>query len=213
MIDLILLAAGNSRRFRSREGDNKLLCSWRGQPMYWTSLERWKNAADGRLDGGKIYVVSREQEILETAEHFSMVPVFSPESSGGISWSIRNGLKAAQKHSLAVSGKLADHYVFGVTDQPMLTEGTIRRFLEQAQKSIYACAAWEGTLGNPVSFPRSAVEELMRLEGDCGGKKVLRRHLDECTLVSAARKEELKDIDTLEQLLEAEQADSVRNGR
>src|SRR5699024_11855121 len=48
-----------------------------------------------------------------------------------------------------------------------------------AQKSIYACAAWEGTLGNPVSFPRSAVEELMRLEGDCGGKKVLRRHLDE----------------------------------
>lgn len=53
----------------------------------------------------------------------------------------------------------------------------------------------------------------MRLEGDCGGKKVLRRHLDECTLVSAARKEELKDIDTLEQLLEAEQADSVRNGR
>ena len=106
MIDLILLAAGNSRRFRSREGDNKLLCSWRGQPMYRTSLERWKNAADGRLDGGKIYVVSREREILETAEHFSMVPVFSPESSGGISWSIRNGLKAAQKHSLAVSGKL-----------------------------------------------------------------------------------------------------------
>ena len=95
----------------------------------------------------------------------------------------------------------------------MLTEGTIRRFLEQAQKSIYACAAWEGTLGNPVSFPRSAVEELMRLEGDCGGKKVLRRHLDECTLVPAAREEELKDIDTLEQLLEAEQADSVKNGR
>ena len=181
--------------------------------MYRTSLERWKNAADGRLDGGKIYVVSREQEILETAEHFSMVPVFSPESAEGISWSIRNGLKAAEKHTLDVSEKQADHYVFGVTDQPMLTEETIRRFLEQAQKSVYACVAWEGILGNPVSFPRLAVKELLQLEGDCGGKKVLRRHLDECTLVPAVREEELKDIDTLEQLLEAEQADSVRNGR
>ena len=101
---------------------------------------------------------------------------------------------------------------FAVTDQPMLTAGTMRRFLQQAQTSVYACLSWDGRTGNPVSFPAEAVEELMMLEGDSGGKKVLRRHMEECTMVSAAEAAELKDIDTLEQLREAER-ESVSGGK
>ncbi len=205
MIDLILLAAGNSRRFRESGRGNKLLNPWKGRPMYRTVLERWKEASKGMLDGGAVYVVSREYEILEAAEQYGMIPVYSPESAQGISWSVRNGLCAARRQTPERTGRQADHYVFGVADQPMLTAATIRRFLEKVRASVYACLAWEGQTGNPVAFPEKAAEELLGLEGDSGGKKVLRRHLEECTMVSAARAEELKDIDTLEQLQEAEQ--------
>ena len=162
MIDLILLAAGSSRRFRASGSGSKLLTLWNGRPMYRTSLERWEEASRGMLDGGRVYVVSREPEILEAAAEYGMVPVFSPESAQGISWSIRNGLCAAGSQTAARTGRPADHYVFAVTDQPMLTAGTMRRFLQQAQTSVYACLSWDGRTGNPVSLSLIHISEPTR---------------------------------------------------
>lgn len=211
MIDVILLAAGNSQRFRASGGGNKLLNRWGDGPMYRTALERWKTAASGRLDGGAVYVVSREEEILAAAGQYDMIPVYSPESFRGISWSIRSGLLAAKEETLARTGRSAEHYVFAVADQPMLRTDTMERFLDKAKESVFACLAWEETLGNPVAFPEKAVGELLQLEGDSGGKKVLRRHLEECTVVFAASGEELRDIDTLEQLREARSGSLSKN--
>lgn len=208
MIDLILLAAGNSRRFHTGSEEkkgNKLLYPWQGRPMCEAALERWSRAAKDCLDGGSVFVVAREPEILELAGRYAMHPVYSPESAQGISWSIRNGIRAAREHAEQTGRRQADRYVFGVTDQPMLTETTIRRFLKAAAGAEYACLSWNREPGNPVSFPARALGELLELEGDCGGKKVLRRHMEECVLVPAEREEELKDIDTPEQMTEAEQ--------
>ena len=150
MIDLILLAAGNSRRFRESGRGNKLLNPWKGRPMYRTVLERWKEASEGMLDGGAVYVVSREYEILEAAEQYGMIPVYSPESAQGISWSVRNGLCAARRQTPERTGRQADHYVFGVADQPMLTAATIRRFLEKVRASVYA---WPGKGRQEIPWP------------------------------------------------------------
>ena len=38
MIDLILLAAGSSRRFRASGSGSKLLTLWNGRPMYRTAV-------------------------------------------------------------------------------------------------------------------------------------------------------------------------------
>ena len=46
-IDLILMAAGNSRRF----GSNKLLYEWRGKKLYRYMLDALLEAAEG-LPGG-----------------------------------------------------------------------------------------------------------------------------------------------------------------
>lgn len=209
MIDLILLAAGNSRRFHTGSGEkkgNKLLYPWQGRPLCEAAMERWSRAAAGRLNGGSVFVVAREAEILELARRYSMCPVYSPESAQGISRSIRNGIRAAREHADQTGRRQADRYVFGVTDQPMLTEATIRRFLEAAAEAEYACVSWDREPGNPVSFPVRALGELLELEGDCGGKKVLRRHMQECVLVPAEREEELQDIDTPEQMAEMQKA-------
>ena len=209
MIDVILLAAGNSRRFcvEENQNQNKLLYPWKGKSLIRNSLEKWSHVPKERLKGGAVFVVARETEVLEMAREYAMIPVYSPESEKGISFSIRNGLQAAGCYAEQCGRRKAERYVFAVTDQPMLTERTIERFLEAVQSARYACMEWDGETGNPVSFPADAVDELLKLSGDCGGKKVLRRHWEECTFMQAQSGEELRDIDTFEDLLQIQKKD------
>lgn len=200
MTDVILLAAGNSRRFLAgTEKKNKLLSLFRGRPLYTYGLDAWKQGS--RNKNCRVFVVAREREILEAAAERGFVPVESPESEKGISWSIRAGLQAA--------GEGGDHLVFGAADQPFLRPETLERFLTEAEKGKYACLSWKGELFNPVSFPREAVRELGELKGDEGGKRVLRRHLAECFLVEASSEAETADVDTWEDLKILEEFDAI----
>ena len=52
-----------------------------------------------------------------------------------------------------------------------------------------------GEFGNPAIFSEMYREELMTLEGDVGGKRVLRRHIDDLYLHEVDDGLELVDID------------------
>ena len=56
-----------------------------------------------------------------------------------------------------------------------------------------------GTLGNPILFPFRYRTELMRLSGDCGGKKIIYAHMDDVTKIQAPPAV-LFDIDTVDDL-------------
>ena len=73
---MILLAAGNSRRF----GSNKLFYEVDGIPLYLRAFDRLLAAA--REGENRIFVVSRYDEILAAAADRSpaLIPVPSPDS-------------------------------------------------------------------------------------------------------------------------------------
>ena len=84
-----------------------------------------------------------------------------------------------------------------VADQPFLKKQTIEEFLTaffRTQKGI-GCVAHEGKYGNPVIFHEKYVPELLELEGDQGGKRVLNRHLEDVFGFEVEEKKELTDID------------------
>ena len=56
--------------------------------------------------------------------------------------------------------------------------------------------SYRKTPGNPVIFHNSFVPELMELQGDTGGKSVLKRHIDEVFFYEAEDPGELEDWDT-----------------
>ena len=56
------------------------------------------------------------------------------------------------------------------------------------------CAGTKEKLGNPVLLDRAFFQDLKELEGDIGGKQVVRRHLEQVMLLETAP-EELQDID------------------
>lgn len=208
-IAMIMLAAGNSRRF----GGNKLLYEIDGMPMYRHILDQLLEAeneienklgkktesdyveieADIKLDSVKnvrcnITVVTQYEAIAETAREKQIQVLRNRYPEKGISSSIQIGLKANLD---------ADAALFTVSDQPWLTKETICRLTDvflNSKKGI-ACVSYQGKLGNPCIFGKQYFDELLALEGDKGGKKIIMRHLEDTQIYEVEDVRELEDID------------------
>lgn len=118
----------------------------------------------------------------------------SPDREKGISYSIKAGLAVCE----------ADYYLFCVADQPLLRPGTVLELIRQTVEGGYAggYVKWQETSGNPAIFSAALRPELLALSGDTGGKKILKKRSNVCT-VCAEEEEELKDIDDLNAWKEA----------
>jgi molybdenum cofactor cytidylyltransferase len=181
---ILYLASGSSRRF----GKNKLLYPVKGKPMYLWTLEMLENLVKKREDCC-LLVVSRYEAIRQEASQRGITAVDSPESESGISFSIRAGLSALK------NVEEDDFLLFVVADQPYLTEDSMLRLLDCAKEDVEgASLCWGNRPGNPTLFAAKLLPELMALEGDTGGRAVLRRH--QCIYVQVASERELEDIDT-----------------
>ena len=189
-IHLILLAAGFSRRF----GENKLLYPIKGKSMYLWTMERLKKIQkEGLADS--LVVVSQYEEILKEARRQGIFGVKNPHSERGISSSLQIGLEAARSF---MGRDTEDYYMFFVADQPFLKKKTVENFLKDFRESgkRIGCMSYRKTPGNPVIFHNCFVPELMELQGDTGGKSVLKRHIDEVFFYETEDPGELEDWDT-----------------
>lgn len=190
-MDAILLAAGNSVRF----GKNKLLFQMNGMPLYRRMLELlYGLKKEGMLE--RVIVVSQYDAIFAAirADFPEIEMVRNPEPELGISGSIRLGILHLEQQS-----PKSEACLFTVADQPFLTRDSflkMRRFWQEHDCGIVA-AAWKERIGNPVIFSANYYGELKGLEGDVGGKKVLRRHLEDTGLCQIPL-HELEDLDTPE---------------
>lgn len=181
MTQLILLAAGLSRRF----GGNKLLADWKGKPLYMYSLLALARMA-GQREDCRLTVVTRYEEIQAQALALGARVCWNGHSEEGISSSLRLGLESAPE---------ADFYLCSVADQPDLTAGLASSFLDAflASGKPLGCVTYQGRPGNPAVFHRRFREELLALRGDAGGRRVLERHREERFLWPGPA---LPDLDT-----------------
>lgn len=170
MIACILLASGFGRRF----GSNKLLYEIDGIPMYQYALHMLHTLSRQTIDGQpiQVIVVSQYSSIEQHAQKLGMQAVHNADAAEGIAASVRHGICAA-KH--------ADWLVFFTADQPELRAETVREFLTRAIHSgkTLASAASNDQPGNPTLFSGAWREELLKLSGDTGGRKIMKRHPDE----------------------------------
>ncbi len=181
---ILYLASGSSRRF----GANKLLHILEGKPMYLHGLETLARVVRDRTDC-TLTVVSRYEPIRETAKAMGIPAADSPDSEKGISHTIRAGISA-----LGPVGE-GEYLLFVVADQPWLTAESVSRLLDEGDRGT-SCASlcWRDRPGNPTLFSARFLPELLALEGDTGGRAVLRKH--GCTFIQAGSRRELEDIDT-----------------
>lgn len=181
-INLILLAAGNSKRFNG----NKLLAIYKDKPIYMHIVEKVLD-----LKVNKIICVTQYEEIKEALLNTNINVVMNDNSSLGISSSIKLGINF---------DKNADGYMFMVCDQPFISVQTLKSVIDNfinGDKGI-VCVGCGDNKGNPVIFSKRYINELLSLEGDSGGKRILKGHLNDLNIVNVDNEIELIDIDTQE---------------
>ncbi len=181
---ILYLASGNSRRF----GANKLLFPFQEKPLFLHGLLLLQGYTTKHPDC-TLTVVSRYEEIRQTAAALGISFADSPDSDKGISYTIKAGLTALG----TVSSE--DFILFVVADQPFLTEASLDKLFAYAVPGTEgATLAYGDRPGNPNLFSAGLIPELMQLEGDKGGRAVLKKHT--CVMVQANSEAELNDIDT-----------------
>lgn len=205
MINVILLAAGLSRRF----GENKLLYKIKGKPLYRHVLDQalaFQARCGQKEIPVRLILVTAYEEIADysclTAGFYlnslgdkERILVRNDEPEAGISHSITLGLNQA-----ALVEK-EDCVMFTVCDQPWLTAEDMVLLLEKFTRSGKGIGglAFQGIMGNPVMFRKEYLKELLRLTGDEGGKTVVRRHQSDAFLCEVLSPKALQDIDRKEE--------------
>ena len=140
-------------------------------------------------------MVSRTPEILAAARAAGARAVESPLSEQGLSFTIKAALDALEP--LAER----DYLLFAVADQPYLTAASVAALLEQAAPpTLGATLCFGDKVGSPTLFSALLAKDLRALEGDGGGRSVLRALGGECLRVQAESEKELEDIDLPGQL-------------
>lgn len=192
-LDLIYLAAGNSRRF----GGNKLLYPIGGMPMYLHGLTKLSAVCRRHLCW-RVTVVTQYPEILKEIKGYPVKAVFSPQSRHGLSYSIKAGILNSELTEDELDEESG--FVFFAADQPWMSERTIEKFLSEIEKRkpSLGCVCYGDQLGNPVYFSSSFRDELLSLEKDEGGKKILKKNRSQVYCFQAAEAKELEDLDRRE---------------
>ncbi len=154
----IILAAGGA----SRMGSNKLLLPVRGVPM----LDHVVNAAREHMQEVIVVLGAGQAEIEAAIDLHGTRVVSNPAWRDGQSTSLRAGLAALSDSCGAA--------VFFLGDQPNLPGQMIDRMLDLHASTLAPIVAprHAGRRANPVLFDRVTWNDLRRVTGDEGGRRL-----------------------------------------
>lgn len=192
---IIIMASGYSKRY----GSNKLLEQFLDKPLFTYAVDLAASCeADTKI------IVTRYDPIVQYVKKNApmMHVVWNEHPERGISESIHLGIQHLKqlKDYEEYSG-----CCFVVCDQPLLQNISLQELFKSFYinpEGIHMCVTKEKE-GNPVIFPKMLLEELMELQGDKGGKRIVKKHPELLHKVYVAE-QELSDMDYKEDKINLE---------
>ncbi len=184
MISAILLAAGEAKRM----GRPKLLMPFGGSTILEQTLD---NLLNSKVDEVILVLGAEAQQMKGIVASRTVKTVFNPDYHRGMSTSLIAGLKQVDSQAQKVMVALAD--------QPLINKDTYNRLIETSldcDKGIIV-PTYQNKRGNPILFSIKYKEELLRLEGDIGGREIIKEHPDDVLEVVVDSEGINIDIDTL----------------
>lgn len=187
-ITSLLLAAGSSRRF----GSNKLVHPLSGgDAIAHVSARNLLGATDEVI----AVVRPEDQKIKQALSLPGIQLVENPRAYEGMSTGIAAGIQASSD---------ADGWVIALADMPWVTPETIRLLVEALKHgSEIVVPEYGGKRGNPVGFASKWKDALCSLSGDKGARELIKSHASEVMRISVNDEGVLRDIDVLEDIINA----------
>jgi len=183
MISAILLGAGESKRM----GFDKLSLPWGKK----TVLERcFQTLLRSKVREVVIVRGLRNRAGRNPFHGENIKVVTNPHPAGGMSTSIRKGLRAICPRS--------DGILIALGDQPFLKTRTINALVRvfDREEGRIIVPSFQGKTGHPVIFHKAYKKELMNLKGDVGGRSIIERHREDVRVVRVRSIGVVKDLDT-----------------
>jgi molybdenum cofactor cytidylyltransferase len=184
-IPAIVLAAGAS----SRLGQPKQLIEYHGETLLARAI---RLAREAGADPVFVVLGANLETILPAGLQDAAVPVVNKDWQEGISSSIQAGLRAVHGAFPATEG-----VVLLACDQPRLSAEhlrALRRAFSAEYGAVIVASGYEGALGTPAVFPRSAFRQLFELRGDKGARALFAK--PPCRVITVPFPDGEIDIDT-----------------
>lgn len=180
MITGIILASGYSKRMKR----DKLLMEINGMKIVERVI---KSSKESFLDD--IILVYRTEEVKEIGDKWGINTLYNPKAHLGQSESLKLGIREA---------KDSQAYMFLVGDQPFLNSELINRLIEEYRKNKASIVIpyYNGTKGTPTVFSSIYKDDLLNVQGDKGGRDIIKKNI---SLVKKVHIDDEKlglDIDT-----------------
>ncbi|MCT8977545.1 molybdenum cofactor cytidylyltransferase [Clostridium sp. CX1] len=182
MISAIILASG----FSNRMGENKLLLPYRDKPIIEHVIDVVLSC-----NFNDIVLICKDSYVLNLGKRKGIKTIINKSSEKGQSEAVKLGIK----DSITSSG-----YMFFTGDQPLIQAELIKLLLVKFEenKDLIIIPKYNYRRGSPVIFPNKYKEELLKLEGDIGGRAVINNHKNEIAFVDITDKYFFFDVDTPE---------------
>jgi molybdenum cofactor cytidylyltransferase len=162
---IILLAAGSS----SRLGRPKQLIEIQGETLIQKAIDEANKSQANCL----VVVLGANADLIQSGFEPSSTPfIVNPDWQQGMSSSMQAGLR------FLMEKEVIDQVVLMLCDQPFVDASLLDQLItarETSGKGIVA-AAYSNTLGVPALFDKRYFEELLKLTGSEGAKKVIFNH-------------------------------------
>ncbi|WP_411170579.1 NTP transferase domain-containing protein [Clostridium sp. MB05] len=181
-MNAIILASGFSKRM----GKNKLLMKIGKELIIEKVIKTIKIS-----NFSNIILVGNDKKVIELAINYGIKPIKNESPGYGQSQSIKLGLKEAN---------LEYNFMFFCGDQPFIDTESINKLIDASNlyKENIIIPRFIDKIGSPVIFPKSLKQNLENLQGDVGGKEVIRNNKDLVKYVDIDNCLFLQDIDTIE---------------
>lgn len=181
----VLLAAGTSSRFGEA---NKLLATEDGEPIV-----RWaaRTLLESSLRSVTVVTGHEAERVRDALTGLDVHVVDAPDYAEGQSRSVRRGVTAVRE-----AFPDADAVVMALGDMPDVSPETVDRLVAayEAGAGAALAAAFQGERGNPVLFDVRFFDALADVEGDEGGREILRSAAD-AALVETGDPGVRRDVD------------------
>ncbi|CAH2212505.1 molybdenum cofactor cytidylyltransferase [Tepidibacter aestuarii] len=186
MITGIIMASGFSKRMNK----DKLTLDFKGISIVERVIKAVKQS---NID--EIILVYREEKIKEIAIKNRIKAVYNDKAQLGQSESIKLGINAS---SIETKG-----FMFFVGDQPFLEPCTINKLIDTFNKknTDIVVPIYKDKRGNPVIFSFKLKDELLKIEGDKGGKSIITKKYNDVEFVFFDNNIARLDIDTWDEYL------------
>ncbi|MDG4603835.1 MAG: nucleotidyltransferase family protein [Defluviicoccus sp.] len=184
-VGAIVLAAGRSTRLKDA---NKLLAAVGGQALIARVVDA---VLASRVAGVHVVVAHESTRIVAALAGRPVTFVAAPEGCG-IGVSIAAGIRALEATA-------ADGALIILGDMPFVESGHLDRLIAAfttSGGSALCVPTHAGRRGNPRLWPRGSFPQLMRLEGDVGGRDLLASGAFNFLEVAMDDDAVLRDIDT-----------------